>query len=129
MDWEEDAYLHCASISILPANVQAHELYTDPPFGQIGLTEAEVRKSGKPALIGTRPMTKVGRAVEKGETMGFMKVPGSGNTGTGGDEAIRCILDVMCSGSPYTTLQRAMHIHPTLSELIPAMLGDLHPLT
>jgi pyruvate/2-oxoglutarate dehydrogenase complex dihydrolipoamide dehydrogenase (E3) component len=74
LDWEEDAYLHCASISILPANVQAHELYTDPPFGQIGLTEAEVRKSGKPALIGTRPMTKVGRAVEKGEMMGFMKV-------------------------------------------------------
>jgi pyruvate/2-oxoglutarate dehydrogenase complex dihydrolipoamide dehydrogenase (E3) component len=128
LDWGEDAYLHCASISILPANVQAHALYTDPPLGRIGLAEAEVRKSETPALIGSRPMTKVGRAVEKGETMGFIKVPGSGNTGTGGDEAIHCILNVMYSGSPYTTLQRAMHIHPTLSELIPTMLGDLHPL-
>lgn len=118
--------------------IQAHALYIDPPLGQVGLTEAEVRKSGKPALIGTRPMTKVGRAVEKGETMGFMKVLvdaeskkilGAAILGTGGDEAIHCILDVMYSGSPYTTLQRAMHIHPTLSELIPTMLGDLHPLT
>jgi pyruvate/2-oxoglutarate dehydrogenase complex dihydrolipoamide dehydrogenase (E3) component len=117
--------------------IQAHALYIDPPLGQIGLTEAEVRKSGKPALIGTRAMTKVGRAIEKGETMGFMKVLvdaesrkilGAAILGTGGDEAIHCILDVMYSGSPYTTLQRAMHIHPTLSELIPTMLGDLHPL-
>jgi pyruvate/2-oxoglutarate dehydrogenase complex dihydrolipoamide dehydrogenase (E3) component len=89
-------------------------------------------------MIGTRPMTKVGRAVEKGETMGFMKVLvdaeskkilGAAILGTGGDEAIHCILDVMYSGCPYTTLQRAMHIHPTLSELIPTVLGDLHPLT
>lgn len=118
--------------------IQAHALYIDPPLGQIGLTEAEVRKSGKPALIGTRAMTKVGRAIEKGETMGFMKVLvdaesrkilGAAILGTGGDEAIHCILDVMYSGSPYTTLQRAMHIHPTLSELIPTMLGDLHRLT
>jgi pyruvate/2-oxoglutarate dehydrogenase complex dihydrolipoamide dehydrogenase (E3) component len=118
--------------------IQAHALYIDPPLGQVGLTEAEVRKSGLLALIGTRPMTKVGRAVEKGETMGFMKVLvdaeskkilGAAILGTGGDEAIHCILDVMYSGSPYTTLQRAMHIHPTLSELIPTMLGDLLPLT
>ena len=117
--------------------IQAHALYIDPPLGRIGLTEADVRKSGNPALIGTRPMTKVGRAVEKGETMGFMKVLvdaeskkilGAAILGTGGDEAIHCILDVMYAGSPYTTLQRAVHIHPTLSELIPTMLGDMHSL-
>ena len=118
--------------------IQAHALYIDPPLGQIGMTEAEVRKMGKPALIGTRPMSKVGRAVEKGESNGFMKVLvdaeskkilGAAILGTGGDEAIHCILDVMYSGSPYTMLQRAMHIHPTVSELIPTMLGDLKPLT
>ncbi|MGA9668990.1 MAG: FAD-containing oxidoreductase [Terracidiphilus sp.] len=118
--------------------IQAYALYTDPPLGKVGLTEAEVRRTGKPALIGTRPMTKVGRAVEKGESMGFMKVLvdaeskkilGAAILGTGGDEAIHCILDVMYSGRPYTTLQRAVHIHPTVSELIPTMLGDLHPLT
>ena len=118
--------------------IQAHALYIDPPLGQVGMTEAEVRKTGKPALIGTRPMTKVGRAVEKGESKGFMKVLvdaeskkilGAAILGTGGDEAIHCILDVMYSGGPYTLLQRAMHIHPTVSELIPTMLGDLKPLT
>jgi pyruvate/2-oxoglutarate dehydrogenase complex dihydrolipoamide dehydrogenase (E3) component len=118
--------------------IPAHALYIDPPLGRIGLSETDVRKSGKPALIGSRPMTKVGRAVEKGETMGFMKVLvdaeskkilGAAILGTGGDEAIHCILDTMYSGSPYTTLQRAMHIHPTLSELIPTMLGGLQPLT
>jgi pyruvate/2-oxoglutarate dehydrogenase complex dihydrolipoamide dehydrogenase (E3) component len=118
--------------------IPAHALYIDPPLGKVGMTEAEVRQTGKPALIGTRPMTKVGRAVEKGESMGFMKVLvdaeskmilGVAILGTGGDEAIHCILDVMYSGSPYTVMQRAVHIHPTLSELIPTMLGDLRPLT
>jgi pyruvate/2-oxoglutarate dehydrogenase complex dihydrolipoamide dehydrogenase (E3) component len=117
--------------------IPAHALYIDPPLGKVGMTEAEVRKTGKPALIGTRPMTKVGRAVEKGESMGFMKVLvdaesrkilGAAILGTGGDEAIHCILDIMYSGSPYTVMQRAVHIHPTLSELIPTMLGDLRPL-
>lgn len=117
--------------------IQAHALYIDLPLGQIGLTEAEVRDAGKSALIGTRPMTKVGKAVEKGESKGFMKVLidagtrrilGAAILGTGGDEAIHCILDLMYSGCPYTTLQRATHIHPTVSELIPTMLGDLHPL-
>jgi pyruvate/2-oxoglutarate dehydrogenase complex dihydrolipoamide dehydrogenase (E3) component len=117
--------------------ILAYGLYIDPPLGKVGLTEAEVRRTGKPALIGTRPMTKVGRAVEKGESKGFMKVLvdaeskkilGAAILGTGGDEAIHCILDIMYAGSPYTTLQRAVHIHPTLSELIPTMLGDLHPL-
>jgi pyruvate/2-oxoglutarate dehydrogenase complex dihydrolipoamide dehydrogenase (E3) component len=117
--------------------IPAYALYMDPPLGRAGLTEAEVRRSGKPALIGTRPMTKVGRAVEKGETQGFMKVLvdaatkkilGASILGTGGDEAIHCILDIMYAGSPYTTIQRAVHIHPTVSELIPTMLGDLKPL-
>lgn len=117
--------------------IQAHALYIDPPLGQIGLTEAEVRKTGKPALIGTRPMTQVGRAVEKGETQGFMKVLVDADTkkilgaailGTGGDEAIHCILDTMYAGAPYTTLTHAVHIHPTVSELIPTMLESLKPL-
>jgi pyruvate/2-oxoglutarate dehydrogenase complex dihydrolipoamide dehydrogenase (E3) component len=118
--------------------IHAHALYIDPPLGQIGMTEAAVRKSGKQALIGTRSMTKVGRAVEKGESQGFMKILvdaetkkilGASILGTSGDEAIHCILDIMYSGRPYTTLQRAMHIHPTVSELIPTVLGDLKPLT
>src|SRR6202043_3335582 len=103
----------------------------DPPLGRAGMTEAEVRKSGKRALIGMRPMTKVGRAVEKGETQGFMKILidaetrlilGAAILGTGGDEAIHSILDVMYAKAPYTVIQRAMHIHPTVSELIPTML-------
>jgi pyruvate/2-oxoglutarate dehydrogenase complex dihydrolipoamide dehydrogenase (E3) component len=117
--------------------IHAHALYIDPPLAQIGMTETQVRQSGKPALIGTRPMTKVGRAVEKGESQGFMKVLvdaeskrllGASILGTSGDEAIHCILDVMYAGRPYTTIQRAMHIHPTVSELIPTVLGDLKPL-
>lgn len=117
--------------------IQAHALYIDPPLGQIGLTESEVRKTGKAALIGLRPMSKVGRAIEKGETKGFMKVLvdseskkilGASILGTGGDEAIHCLLDIMYAGAPYTTIQRAMHIHPTVSELIPTVLGDLKPL-
>jgi len=117
--------------------IQAHALYIDPPLGQIGMTETEVRQAGRAALIGLRPMTRVGRAVEKGETKGFMKVVvdsaskkilGASILGTGGDEAIHCILDIMYAGAPFTTIQRAMHIHPTVSELIPTMLGELKPL-
>jgi pyruvate/2-oxoglutarate dehydrogenase complex dihydrolipoamide dehydrogenase (E3) component len=117
--------------------ILAYALYTDPPLGRVGLTEEAVRKSGKPALIGTRPMTKVGRAVEKGETAGFMKILvdadskqilGASILGTGGDEAVHCILDVMYAQAPYTMLQRAVHIHPTVCELIPTVLGDLKPL-
>jgi pyruvate/2-oxoglutarate dehydrogenase complex dihydrolipoamide dehydrogenase (E3) component len=118
--------------------IPAYALYMDPPLGRVGLTEREVRNLGKPALVGTRPMTKVGRAVEKGETDGFMKVLVDANTkeilgasilGTSGDEAIHCILDIMYARAPYTTLQRAVHIHPTVSELIPTVLGDLKPLS
>jgi pyruvate/2-oxoglutarate dehydrogenase complex dihydrolipoamide dehydrogenase (E3) component len=117
--------------------IPAHALYIDPPLGRAGMTESEVRKSGKPALIATRPMTKVGRAVEKGESLGFMKILvdaeskkilGTAILGTGGDEAVHCILDVMYAGAPYTTISRAVHIHPTVSELIPTLLQDLKPL-
>jgi pyruvate/2-oxoglutarate dehydrogenase complex dihydrolipoamide dehydrogenase (E3) component len=117
--------------------IQAYALYVDPPLGRAGMTEAEVRKSGRRALVGMRPMTKVGRAVEKGESHGFMKVVVDADTreilgaailGTGGDEAIHSVLDVMYAKAPYTVIQRAMHIHPTVSELIPTILGELKPL-
>jgi pyruvate/2-oxoglutarate dehydrogenase complex dihydrolipoamide dehydrogenase (E3) component len=117
--------------------ITAYALYVDPPLGRAGMTEAEVLRSGTPALVATRPMTKVGRAVEKGETQGFMKILvdaetkrilGAAILGTGGDEVIHSILDVMYAKAPYTVIQRAMHIHPTVSELVPTMLADLKPL-
>jgi pyruvate/2-oxoglutarate dehydrogenase complex dihydrolipoamide dehydrogenase (E3) component len=117
--------------------IQAYALYIDPPLGRAGMTEADVRKSGRKALIGKRPMTKVGRAVEKGETQGFMKIAvdvhtkeilGAAILGVEGDEVIHSILDVMYAKAPYTVIQRAMHIHPTVSELVPTMLGELKPL-
>jgi pyruvate/2-oxoglutarate dehydrogenase complex dihydrolipoamide dehydrogenase (E3) component len=117
--------------------ITAYALFLDPPLGRAGLTEAEVRNGGRRALMGRRPMTKVGRAVEKGETQGFMKIIvdaqtreilGAAILGTGGDEAIHSILDVMYAKAPYTVIQRAVHIHPTVSELIPTMLGELQPL-
>jgi pyruvate/2-oxoglutarate dehydrogenase complex dihydrolipoamide dehydrogenase (E3) component len=118
--------------------IEAYAVYTDPPLGRAGMTETQVRQAGRPALIATRPMAHVGRAVEKGETQGFMKVLvdaeskailGAAILGVEGDEAIHCILDVMYARQPYTTIQRAVHIHPTVSELIPTLLGDLKPLT
>ncbi|MGA8224686.1 MAG: FAD-containing oxidoreductase [Candidatus Acidiferrales bacterium] len=117
--------------------ITAYNLYTDPPLGRCGMTEHAARASGRRVMKGSRPMTRVGRAVEKGETQGFMSVLidadskeilGATILGTGGDEAIHCILDIMYARAPYTVLQRAMHIHPTVSELIPTILGDLHPL-
>jgi pyruvate/2-oxoglutarate dehydrogenase complex dihydrolipoamide dehydrogenase (E3) component len=118
--------------------ILTYAIFIDPPLGRAGMTEAEVLSSGRKALIGTRPMTKVGRAVEKGETQGFMKILvdaetrqilGAALLGTGCDEAVHCILDVMYAKAPYTVIQRAVHIHPTVSELIPTMLGDLKPLS
>lgn len=118
--------------------ITTYALYIDPPLARVGMSEAEVRATGRPALIGTRPMTRVGRAVEKGETKGFMKVLvdaetrlilGAAILGVGGDEAIHGILDIMYARAPCDTLQRAVHIHPTVSELIPTMLGELKPLT
>jgi pyruvate/2-oxoglutarate dehydrogenase complex dihydrolipoamide dehydrogenase (E3) component len=117
--------------------ITAYALYIDPPLGRAGMTETEVRKSGRKALIGKRPMTEVGRAREKGETDGFMKVLvdaetkkilGASLLGIECDEVIHSILDVMYANAPYTVIQRAMHIHPTVTELIPTMLGELKPL-
>ena len=117
--------------------IDAYALYTDPPLGRAGMTEAQVRKSGRPALIATMPMEDVSRAVEKGETKGFMKILvdeetkqilGASLLGLAGDEVIHCILDVMYAKAPCTVMQRAMHIHPTVSELIPTMIGELAPL-
>lgn len=117
--------------------ITAYGLFIDPPLGRAGLTEAEIRKSGRKALIGKRPMTRVGRAVEKGETHGFMKITVDADTkqilgaailGVGGDEAIHCILDVMYTKAPYTVLQRSVNIHPTVAELIPTILGELKPM-
>ena len=101
------------------------------------MTADEVRRSGRKALVGTRPMTRVGRAVEKGETQGFMKVVVDADTeeilgasilGVGGDEVVHAILDVMTAKLPYTAISRTMHIHPTVSELVPTLLQDLTPL-
>jgi pyruvate/2-oxoglutarate dehydrogenase complex dihydrolipoamide dehydrogenase (E3) component len=120
----------------LSDRVPAYALYIDPPLGRVGATETEARASGRPLLVGTRPMTKVGRAIEKAETQGFMKVVADAATrkilgaailGTGGDEAIHGILDAMNAGVTFDVLQRAMPIHPTVSELVPTVLGDLHP--
>ncbi len=117
--------------------IVAYNLYTDPPLGRAGLTEAEVRKSGKRALMATMAMEDVSRAYEKGETQGFMKILidqdsqqilGASILGVGGDEVIHCVLDLMYARAPYTVLQRATHIHPTVSEFIPTMLGDLKSL-
>jgi len=117
--------------------ITAYALYIDPPLGRAGMTDEEVRRSARRALTGFRPMTRVGRAVEKGETQGFMKVTidadtqqilGAAIIGPGADEAIHCILDVMYAKAPYQTLQRAVHIHPTVSELIPTILGEMKPL-
>jgi pyruvate/2-oxoglutarate dehydrogenase complex dihydrolipoamide dehydrogenase (E3) component len=117
--------------------ITTYALYIDPPLGRAGMTEREVRASGRKALIGQRPMTRVGRAVEKGETQGFMKILvdteskqflGASILGTGGDEAIHTILDMMYAKASYTVMQRAMHIHPTVAELLPTVLGELKPL-
>jgi pyruvate/2-oxoglutarate dehydrogenase complex dihydrolipoamide dehydrogenase (E3) component len=117
--------------------IPTYALYIDPPLGRAGETVDEVRKSGRKALVGFRPMTRVGRAVEKGETQGFMKVVvdaengkilGAAILGVGGDEVIHSILDVMSAGAPYTTLTHTVHIHPTVSELVPTMLEELKPL-
>lgn len=118
--------------------ITTYALYIDPPLGRAGMTAEEVRRSGRKALVGKRPMTRVGRAVEKGETQGFMKVVvdaeteeilGASILGVGGDEVVHLILDVMTAKLPYTAISRTMHIHPTVSELVPTLLQDLTPLT
>jgi pyruvate/2-oxoglutarate dehydrogenase complex dihydrolipoamide dehydrogenase (E3) component len=117
--------------------VPAYALYIDPPLGRAGMTERELRQDGRRALVAKLPMSRVGRAKERSETQGFMKILvdassqkilGAAILGIEGDEVIHSILDVMTAGAPYTVLQRAMHIHPTVSEFIPTLLGKLEPL-
>jgi pyruvate/2-oxoglutarate dehydrogenase complex dihydrolipoamide dehydrogenase (E3) component len=117
--------------------ITTYALYIDPPLGRAGMTVDQVRASGRKALVGKRPMTKVGRAVEKGETQGFMKVVvdaeteqilGAAILGVGGDEVVHAILDIMSAKKPYTAISRTMHIHPTVSELVPTVLQELSPL-
>ncbi|WP_066897934.1 FAD-containing oxidoreductase [Mycolicibacterium houstonense] len=117
--------------------VTSYALYIDPPLGRAGMTVDQVRASGRKALVGKRPMTRVGRAVEKGETQGFMKVVvdaeteeilGAAILGVGGDEVVHAVIDVMTAKLPYTAISRTMHIHPTVSELVPTMLQELKPL-
>jgi pyruvate/2-oxoglutarate dehydrogenase complex dihydrolipoamide dehydrogenase (E3) component len=114
--------------------ILAYSLFTDPPLARVGLTEREARQSGRQVLVGVRPMSRVGRAIERGETVGFMKVVVDGATqellgaaifGVNGDEAIHCLLDVMYAKSPYTVVSRAVHIHPTVAELLPTALQSL----
>ncbi len=117
--------------------IPVHALYIDPPLAHIGMQESEVRRTGKPALIGMRPMTRVSRAIEKGETYGFIKILADAETqrilgatvfGVGGDEAIHCILTAMYAGQPLSLLTHSMHIHPTVAELIPTTAGEMKPL-
>jgi pyruvate/2-oxoglutarate dehydrogenase complex dihydrolipoamide dehydrogenase (E3) component len=117
--------------------IKAYGLFIDPPLGRAGMTEADVRSSGRSVLVGKRAMTRIARAIEKGETQGFMKIMvdaatkeilGAAVLGPGGDETIHCVLDVMYAKGPYSVIQRAVHIHPTVAELIPTILGDLKPL-
>ncbi len=117
--------------------ITTYALFIDPPLGRVGMTEAQVKRAGIQALVAKRLMTRVGRAVEKGETQGFMKVLvdsgsrrilGASILGTSGDEAVHSLLDVMYGGLPYTAVQHGVRIHPTVSELIPTLLGDLRPV-
>jgi pyruvate/2-oxoglutarate dehydrogenase complex dihydrolipoamide dehydrogenase (E3) component len=116
--------------------IQAYALFTDPPLGRCGMTDAELRKSGRTALATKYPMSRVNRAIEKGETQGFIKISvdaetkqilGAAILGTGGDEVIHVLLDVMYAKAPYTLIQRAMHIHPTVAEFLPTVLSKLEP--
>jgi pyruvate/2-oxoglutarate dehydrogenase complex dihydrolipoamide dehydrogenase (E3) component len=131
-----DNLLHGTQRSVRD-RIVAYGLFIDPPLGRIGMTDMEVRKSGRRALTGMRAMTRVGRAVEKGEAQGFMKISVDADTkeilgaailGLSGDEAIHCLLDAMYLKAPYTAIQRMVHIHPTVAELIPTVLGELVPL-
>jgi pyruvate/2-oxoglutarate dehydrogenase complex dihydrolipoamide dehydrogenase (E3) component len=121
----------------LSDRIMAYALYIDPPLGRAGLSQAEVRKRGRPALVANWPMERVSRAFERGETQGFMRILvdretkqilGASLLGLSADEVIQDVLDLMYAKAPYTTLQRAMHIHPTVAEYLPTMLGSLTPL-
>ena len=114
--------------------IEAYALYVDPPLGRCGMTEAAAKKTGRRILVAKRPMSRISRAVEKGETQGFMKIVvdaeskqilGAAILGVGGDEIIHTVLDVMYAKAPYSLIQRAMHIHPTVSEYLPTVMGEL----
>ena len=118
--------------------IPCYGLFIDPPLGRVGLTQTQARARGYRFRVGRRPMTRVGRAVEKGESQGFMQVLvdddsqqilGAAILGVGGDEAVHSILDTMAARAPFTTLKHAVHIHPTVAELIPTLLGELQPPT
>jgi pyruvate/2-oxoglutarate dehydrogenase complex dihydrolipoamide dehydrogenase (E3) component len=117
--------------------VAAYALYTDPPLGRIGMSEAEIRRSGLQALVGKRPMTRVARAVEKGETQGFLKIHveagtqrilGAALLGVGADEAVHSLIDAVYARTLYADFQKRVRIHPTVSELLPTVLEELRPL-
>ncbi|APA84426.1 FAD-containing oxidoreductase [Paraburkholderia sprentiae WSM5005] len=117
--------------------IMTYAVFVDPPLARVGMSEEEVRKSGREALIATMPMSRVGRASERGETDGFMKalvdahskqILGAAIHGIEGDEAIHTFVDIMTAGAPYPTLQYAMHVHPTISELVPTLLDGLKPM-
>ena len=117
--------------------IQTYALFTDPPLGRCGMTDAEIRKSGIAALAAKHPMSRVGRAIEKGETQGFIKISvdaktkqilGAAILGTGGDEVVQILLDIMYAKAPYTIVERAMHIHPTVAEFLPTVLSKLEPV-
>jgi pyruvate/2-oxoglutarate dehydrogenase complex dihydrolipoamide dehydrogenase (E3) component len=121
----------------LSDRIMAYALYTDPPLGRAGLSQADVRRTNRPALVATWPMERVSRAYERAETQGFMRILvdrdskqilGASLLGLNADEVIHCVSDLMYAKAPYTTLQRAMHIHPTVAEYLPTMLGALAPL-
>jgi len=117
--------------------IACYGLFIDPPLGRVGLTEREARAGDRAVLMGKMPMTRVGRARERGETLGFMKVIvdeksgailGAALLGLSGDEVVHMILDVMYAKAPYTVISRAVHIHPTVAELVPTLLQALKPL-
>jgi len=121
----------------LTDRIPTYALFIDPPLGRAGMTEREIRAAGLKALVATMPMTRVGRAKERGETQGFMKVLvdednkrilGAALLGIEADEIVHTLLDAMYAQAPYTVIRRAMHIHPTVAELIPTLLADLKPL-
>jgi pyruvate/2-oxoglutarate dehydrogenase complex dihydrolipoamide dehydrogenase (E3) component len=121
----------------LSDRIVIYGLFIDPPLGRVGMTEREARASGKRLLIGQRPMSRVGRARERSETRGFIKLIADADSkqllgasifGVEGDEAIHCIADLMYARAPYTVLQQAVHTHPTVSELLPTVAGELKPV-
>ena len=118
--------------------ILTYALFIDPPLGRCGMTDAEIRKSGRAALATKYPMSRVSRAFEKGETQGFIKISvdaetkqilGAAILGIGGDEIVHVLLDIMYAKAPYTVIQRAMHIHPTVAEYLPTVLSKLEPFS